>query len=603
MMVLFDYIGKMALVSGVLYAYYHWVLRDNRFHQWNRFYLLAAVFLSLTLPLFHISLARQTATDNRLLSAVYALLDQKGSGTAPVMLNPPTGINWQVVLISSYLCISALLMLLFCTRLLHLGKLKHRSPHIQLDDFTLVRTAGQGSPFSFFHWIFWDDNLELDSPEGRRILRHELTHVHQKHSIDKVVMQLILVLFFPIIFFYLIRRELQIIHEYLADKEATRNEDLEAYARMLVSEVFQAGPYAFANSFFQHPVRRRIAMMTRFTNPRFAYLRKLMFLPLSLVLFCLLAFRVEEKYPGLTIQIQKDIRLTGIDLSATTRAPQDPPVFKAVPVDPKPRFVPPHISTVPVTTPPEVQLLGIKPSASNWMGKEQVGIPYQVVGYGNTDEIQDPSIAENPNPLPSVTVTGFTRARKAINESGMYDSIQYVLDNKTLEHFPHNLAPERIASITVIKGGNQEAIRAYGYKAAGGVIIIKTKPEGASFTGTVVQFDSSADADNKIFTKVEIESSFPGGDHAWSEYVKTTLVKHMDELQQAGVSGSCDMQFVVDKEGHISDVQALTMKGSTLAKICIDALAGGPKWNPAIQNGRKVTSFRHQKITFSLASE
>lgn len=128
MMVLFDYIGKMALVSGVLYAYYHWVLRDNRFHQWNRFYLLAAVFLSLTLPLFHISLARQTATDNRLLSAVYALLDQKGSGTAPVMLNPPTGINWQVVLISSYLCISALLMLLFCTRLLHLGKLKHRSP-------------------------------------------------------------------------------------------------------------------------------------------------------------------------------------------------------------------------------------------------------------------------------------------------------------------------------------------------------------------------------------------------------------------------------------------------------------------------------------------
>jgi hypothetical protein len=87
MMVLFDYIGKMALVSGVLYAYYHWVLRDNRFHQWNRFYLLAAVFLSLTLPLFHISLARQTSTDNKLLSAVYALLDQKASGPAPVAIN------------------------------------------------------------------------------------------------------------------------------------------------------------------------------------------------------------------------------------------------------------------------------------------------------------------------------------------------------------------------------------------------------------------------------------------------------------------------------------------------------------------------------------
>jgi hypothetical protein len=491
-------------------------------------------------------------------------------------------------------------MLVFCARLLRLGKLSRRSPHIQLDDFTLVRTAGQGSPFSFFHWIFWDESLELDSPEGRRILRHELTHVHQKHSLDKVGMQLILVLFFPIIFFYLIRRELQIIHEYLADKEATRNEDLEAYAQMLISEVFQAGPYAFANSFFQHPVRRRIAMMTRFTNPRFAYLRKLMFLPLSLVLFCLLAFRVEEKYPGLSIQIQKDIKLTGLELSALTRVPPPPPApVKVVWAEAKPRMVPPHLEQVQVTRQSQVEIQGIKANSFHLAPSQGEGIPYQV-GYGNTDDIQDPSIAENPYPLPSVTVSGFTRARKAFNEVASYDSIQYVLDNKALEHFPHNLAPERIASITVIKG-NPETIRIYGYKAANGVILIRTKPDGSPSTGTVVQFDSTVD--NKVFTKVEIEASFSGGDAAWGNYVRHTIEKHVDELQQAGQSGTCELQFVVDKEGRISNIQALTMQGSTLAKICTDALATGPRWNPAIQNGRVVTSFRRQKVTFSLPLE
>ncbi len=629
-MVLFDYIGKMALVSGVLYAYYHWVLRDNRFHQWNRFYLLAAVFLSLTLPLFHISLERQTTTDNKLLAAVYALLDQQGKGAPTAVANAHVAMNGQVVLMGIYICISALLLMLFCIRLLHLNKLSRRSPHIHLDDFTLVRTAAQGSPFSFFRWIFWDDNLELDSPEGRRILRHELTHVHQRHSIDKVLMQLILVLFFPIVFFYLIRRELQIIHEYLADKEATKNEDLEAYALMLVSEVFQAGPYAFANRFFQHPVRRRIAMMTRFTHPRFTYVRKLMFLPLSLVLFCLLAFRVEQKYPGISIQIQKEIKLTGIDLSSLTRVspptPQ-PPTVKVPTL--KPHVLPAQetaqrLETVQVVDPPQVQVQIAKPLSLTFTGNKGYmdGGPYRV-GYGNQDDIQDPSIAENPTPMESVTVVGFSTSNRPGSfirvrrgnpltidsakygeapwkaQAPRFDSIQFIVDGRVLEAYPSDLNANSIQSMTVIKG-NQDLIKIYGYKASHGVILIKTKPEGTSATGTVVQFDSS---DNKIFTKVEIEASFPGGSNAWSNYVRNIITHHIDELQQDGQSGTCEIQFVVGKDGSISDVQALTMKGSILAKLSAEAVAKGPKWNPGIQNGRMVTSFRQQKITFQMPAE
>jgi outer membrane biosynthesis protein TonB len=398
---------------------------------------------------------------------------------------------------------------------------------------------------------------------------------------------------------------LQIIHEYLADKEATRNEDLHAYAQMLVSEVFQAGPYAFANSFFQHPVRRRIAMMTRFTNPRFTYLRKLMFLPLSLVLFCLLAFRVEQKYPGITIQIQKEIKLTGMALSSLTRVPPPPPTQPPII---KVAFAKPRIIPIPDSSqhPESVQ---VKPLSFKLLASKgyQNGEPYRV-GFGSQDEVQDPSIAENPNPVQSVTVLGYATPRKMANTfkavlltkiNNRFDSIQFIVDGRIMEGYPSELGANRIQSMTVLRS-NPELIKVYGYKATNGVIMITTKPGGAAATGPVVQFDSS---DNKIFTKVEIEASFHGGSEGWTNYVRNTITHHMDELLQDGQSGTCEVQFIVGKDGSISDVQAMTMQGTKLAKICTEAIANGPKWNPAIQNGRLVTSFRHQKITFESPTE
>jgi len=112
-----------------------------------------------------------------------------------------------------------------------------------------------------------------------------------------------------------------------------------------------------------------------------------------------------------------------------------------------------------------------------------------------------------------------------------------------------------------------------------------------------------ADDDNKVFTKVEIEATFPGGDAKWNEYVRQTITSHMDELQDEGKSGTCEVQFIVDKEGAVSDVTAMTMQGSKLAEIAVNAIRRGPHWTPAQQNGRKVKAFRRQKITFQMPDE
>lgn len=103
---------------------------------------------------------------------------------------------------------------------------------------------------------------------------------------------------------------------------------------------------------------------------------------------------------------------------------------------------------------------------------------------------------------------------------------------------------------------------------------------------------------DKIFTKVEIEATFPGGPSAWQRYVTRAITAEQDEFTESDY-GTCVVRFVVDRNGIVSDVQATTMKGSKLAEVAVNAIRKGPKWNPAQQNGRQVNAYRLQPVTLT----
>jgi len=109
--------------------------------------------------------------------------------------------------------------------------------------------------------------------------------------------------------------------------------------------------------------------------------------------------------------------------------------------------------------------------------------------------------------------------------------------------------------------------------------------------------------EDKVFTKVEVDAAFPGGDNAWKKFIEREISKNIDELQEAGQAGTCVVQFIVDKEGNVSDVEALTMKGTKLAEVCVNAIKRGPKWTPAVQNGRNVKAYRKQPVSFVIEEQ
>jgi protein TonB len=105
----------------------------------------------------------------------------------------------------------------------------------------------------------------------------------------------------------------------------------------------------------------------------------------------------------------------------------------------------------------------------------------------------------------------------------------------------------------------------------------------------------------EIFTKVEIDASYPGGPGAWRNFLERNL--RADVATENGASPgtyTVVIQFVVDKEGNVSDVKPITSVGYGMEQEAVRVLKKSGKWKPAIQNGREVKAYRKQPITFQI---
>ncbi|AEW03305.1 energy transducer TonB [Niastella koreensis] len=141
-----------------------------------------------------------------------------------------------------------------------------------------------------------------------------------------------------------------------------------------------------------------------------------------------------------------------------------------------------------------------------------------------------------------------------------------------------------------------------------------TNPNGADDDGTVTgpigdgvvkglieQPQKADEEEDGIVLKVEIESEYPGGPSAWVRFLKKSLNYPQDAIEN-GVQGAVVVQFIVDKEGNVSEVQAVSGPEDLRAEA-VRVIKRSGKWTPAIQNGHKVKSYKRQPIGFQLASE
>jgi N-acetylmuramoyl-L-alanine amidase len=143
-----------------------------------------------------------------------------------------------------------------------------------------VDTAEEKAPFSFLHYVFWRREIPIDSETGQQILRHEIAHVREQHSIDKVLLQFVLSLFWINPFFWLIRKEMGMIHEFIADRQSVAEGDTAAFAAMILQSAYPGRSFGLSNPFFHSPIQRRLHMLLKSRNTKVSYATRILALPL-----------------------------------------------------------------------------------------------------------------------------------------------------------------------------------------------------------------------------------------------------------------------------------------------------------------------------------
>ena len=109
--------------------------------------------------------------------------------------------------------------------------------------------------------------------------------------------------------------------------------------------------------------------------------------------------------------------------------------------------------------------------------------------------------------------------------------------------------------------------------------------------------------DDLPFTRVEIDASFPGGMTQWARFLNKNL-RYPDEAITQGIGGTVMVQFVVDLDGNVSDVKAISgPETGGLREEAERVIKKSGKWVPAIQNGRHVKAYRRQPVTFQPPQE
>jgi hypothetical protein len=289
MLPLFIYILKAILVSGILLGYYWIALRNTRFHYYNRFYLVGTVLLSLALPLLDLEWFTVSTPASAPVQQVVQFIYQSES------VNPQNrGLTWDQVLVLLLSLISASLLILFVVGIIKVYLLKSKGKVTVMERFDFIETALDEAPFSFFRNLFWRKDLPVHDETGQRMLKHELTHIEQYHSYDKLLVAFTAYLFWMNPFNWIIRKELEVVHEFIADEEAVAGDDAAVLAEMLLKAHYHSNSLSIGQSFFYSSIKRRIIMLTSSKKVSYSYARRLLILPVAIGVLVLLSFTIKD---------------------------------------------------------------------------------------------------------------------------------------------------------------------------------------------------------------------------------------------------------------------------------------------------------------------
>jgi hypothetical protein len=271
----------------ILFYLVYWLfLRNETYHNANRWFLLAALITSVLLPLFpvHYTLLMEQGNNSSLFVSIPDTFKH-----IPVVTGqePVTGaFNWYQAVLMVYFTGAAIFLLRLLTQTVILVQLMLKYRIKSLEGIRIVENEKYGLPFSFFNVVFINPKFHKQEnlPE---ILAHEKVHIRENHWFDLLFIELLTVIFWFNPFIWFFERSIKQNHEYLADKGVlAQGHHVGRYQALLINQLMGMQIIGVTNNLNFALNTNRLKMMTKTKTSRVLGIKFLWALPaVALLLF------------------------------------------------------------------------------------------------------------------------------------------------------------------------------------------------------------------------------------------------------------------------------------------------------------------------------
>ena len=527
----FIYSLKVAFCLIAFYLVFKLLLSKETFHTFNRWVLLLVMVVSILLPWLKVTTAEPTAIAEGMIS-----LESIIASAEVVNDDTQEGLSAIQLLFIIYIIGIAVFFLREVVSVVRLFRLIRRGTPLTAEQagvsqhgVQVVVMKNEIAPFSWFRHVVLSEKDFRENP--REILTHELAHIRLGHSWDVAVCNLLIIFQWWNPAAWLLKRELQNVHEFEADEAViNRGVDAKQYQLLLIRKSVGERLFSMANNLNHQSLKKRITMMTTKKSSPWQKAKVLVALPMAAL--AVVAFAnpdVERVAEQVETESQAVVEKAKADVAGVETAAEQQPTEKQEVTDEQGKNV----------------------SVKGVVVQKEDGNP--IVGV-------------------AVTVRG-TKIGAVTDVDGKFH-IDNVPVGSWIDVF---MIDCEIGSLQVTEQNASNLHFAIAY-------------DGPS---------SSKSPGSDAFDVVEEMPVYPGGMPAMMDFFNKNM-KYPKEAFDAKQEGRVIAQFVVEKDGSITDAHIVKSVSPALDAEALRIVNAMPNWTPGRQNGKPVRVKYTVPISFKL---
>ena len=571
MIAFLSYILKVSLSLAAFYMFYKLLCSRDTLHRFNRCLLLFILALSAVVPFMYIDLgiiSHEAAVEIGELGAALEAepVEMIAMEDAPVSLwqrVPWQQIPWRMILGGIY-CAGLLACLAhFVGSLLSIALLIRRSKRRVMADGTILVTHNKAyGPFSWMRYIIVSEQDLSDNFD--MILAHERAHIRLHHSWDLLFVQLCATAqwFNPAA--WLLKRELEAIHEFEADSDTLRQGfDARQYQLRLFEEAVGVKFNTITNNFNNCSTKKRIIMMMKRQTSPWARMKALFVLPVAFVAVAVISCTSPKEK-------KTDANQENADVIVETNGKGDPLLV--------------------LVFPDGTEMYKI--DERNWVDK-----------YNNDSKSYLAQFNLTQMNIEAVKVLKEDEAKSTYGERAANGAMKFYLKNTTKK--------EVMDAMWQHKGEEEPLLVQLIEKSEDGSVSVESITKKSDGDGEFSVYESTKPGrggasgnseDSEIFQVVEEQPMFPGGMGELMKYLQKEI-KYPKEAQEQGVQGRVIVQFVVNKDGSITEAKVVKSVHPLLDAEALRVMGTMPNWTPGKQKGKPVRVRFTLPVTFRLSGD